>query len=390
MPDPTYVTIPDLTAATDGSIDDNLLLEAAIPDGGGYVSRKVTKGQLVADLKEDIENISGISDDVKTALLQIAQKVAYIDDDGQDYYDALYNALYPPAPPATLVSISAVYTQSGTVYDTDTLDSLKTDLVVTATYDDSTTATVTSYTLSGTLTEGTSTITVSYGGKTTTFTVNVTSQYTFYDYITMTYADNTILPTNCGILTDVPFSSEYTLETAVKYTSSTDRPSNIMGIRDGQTGTKQFGLFYNCSVGKLGYWYGGTDTTVDNRPLVRNQVNAIKVQPVGVSSTYPLNATLNVNGTDYDTGSTVTGETWKSWLGFFKYGISATQTSTNSSDRFQTIQIGETKIKDSSNNVLHDFKPAYDGEHYGLYDSVTGNFYYNSSYADKYTCGNWT
>ena len=117
----------------------------------------------------------GVSEDLKVALLQIAQKVAYIDEDGQDYYDALYDALYPPAPPATLVSISAVYTQSGTVYDTDTLDSLKADLVVTAHYDDSTSAVVTTYTLSGTLTAGTSTITVSYSGKTTTFTVTVTA-----------------------------------------------------------------------------------------------------------------------------------------------------------------------------------------------------------------------
>ena len=76
-----------------------------------------------------------------------------------------------------LVSISAAYTQSGTVYDTDSLDSLKTDLVVTATYDDTSSATVPAadYTLSGTLTAGTSTITVTYGGKTTTFTVTVTA-----------------------------------------------------------------------------------------------------------------------------------------------------------------------------------------------------------------------
>ncbi len=81
---------------------------------------------------------------------------------------------------ATLTSISAVYTQSGTVYDTDSLDSLKTDLVVTATYSDSTTATIaaTDYTLSGTLTEGTSTITVTYGGKTDTFSVTVTHAVT--------------------------------------------------------------------------------------------------------------------------------------------------------------------------------------------------------------------
>ena len=79
---------------------------------------------------------------------------------------------------ATVSSISALYTQSGTVYDTDSLDSLKSDLVVTATYVDQSTYTVPSaeYTLSGTLTAGTSTITVSYGGKTTTFTVTVTHQ----------------------------------------------------------------------------------------------------------------------------------------------------------------------------------------------------------------------
>lgn len=75
---------------------------------------------------------------------------------------------------ATVTSISAVYTQSGTVYDTDSIEDLRNDLVVTANYSDSTSATVTTYALSGTLTEGTSTITVSYGGKTTTFNVTVT------------------------------------------------------------------------------------------------------------------------------------------------------------------------------------------------------------------------
>lgn len=198
---------------------------------------------------------SGLTNDIKQALLQIATKVAYIDNDGRNYYYDLRNALYPPKPAtaitlntdtlsfselntaqqltatlvpidtsdiviwtssddtvasvnsygvvtalgygsatitatagnvsdtcsvsvvqASLVSISAVYTQSGTVYDTDSVDSLKTDLVVTALYDNQTTATVpsTDYTLSGTLTAGTSTVTVTYENKTTTFTVTVT------------------------------------------------------------------------------------------------------------------------------------------------------------------------------------------------------------------------
>ena len=77
---------------------------------------------------------------------------------------------------ASLTGITATYTQSGTVYNTDTLDSLKADLIVVANYSDSTTRTLSDsdYTLSGTLEVGTSTITVSYGGKTTTFNVTVT------------------------------------------------------------------------------------------------------------------------------------------------------------------------------------------------------------------------
>lgn len=116
--------------------------------------------------------LGGLTDEAKQALLNCLAHVAWIDEDGQDYYDALESALYPPT---NLSSISCVYTQSGTVYDTDSLNDLKTDLVVTAHYSDSSTATVTTYTLSGTLTVGTSTITVSYGGKTTTFNVTVTS-----------------------------------------------------------------------------------------------------------------------------------------------------------------------------------------------------------------------
>jgi len=194
-----------------------------------------------------------LNDQIKNAILQCFENVAWVNDQGQQYYNALRDLFFPPVVvstltavldqgervfhtgedvnvikdyltvtaeltdgalitvPATryvltgslsqdgpntiivtymnasttitvnavtinLVSISAVYTQSGTVYNTDTLDSLKSDLVVTATYDDSSTATVPSadYTLSGTLTERTSVITVTYEGLTSTFNVTVT------------------------------------------------------------------------------------------------------------------------------------------------------------------------------------------------------------------------
>ena len=121
---------------------------------------------------------NGVSDDLKVALLQLASKVAYIDDQGQQYYDDLYDALYPPK---TVVLITAVFEQGSTViYDDTALNDLKQYLTVTAKYDDNTTAILadSAYTLSGLLEAGTSTVTVAYNGLTTTFTVNVTARPT--------------------------------------------------------------------------------------------------------------------------------------------------------------------------------------------------------------------
>ena len=69
----------------------------------------------------------------------------------------------------TLTSISATYTGGNVNVGTE-LTSL-TGITITATYSDNTTSIVNGYTLSGTIAEGTNTITVTYQGKTTTFTV---------------------------------------------------------------------------------------------------------------------------------------------------------------------------------------------------------------------------
>lgn len=115
----------------------------------------------------------GLTEEVKQALLNCFQKVAYIDDDGRVYHQALYDALYGTQ--KVLTSIAASYTQSGEVLTTDSLDSLRKDIVVTAYYDDSTFDTVSDYSLSGNLTAGTSTVTVYYNGMTDTISVAVTA-----------------------------------------------------------------------------------------------------------------------------------------------------------------------------------------------------------------------
>lgn len=142
----------------------------------GSPSQEAINTAVAAYIEDHPGALSPLSAATKAALLQIAEKVAYIDEHGQDYYNALDAALNARA----LLQITAVYTQSGTVYDTDSLESLEADLVVTAYYDDGTSAVIASgYTLSGELTVGTSTVTVTYSEKTATFDVTVTAAPTY-------------------------------------------------------------------------------------------------------------------------------------------------------------------------------------------------------------------
>jgi hypothetical protein len=252
-------------------IDDTLSVAGAAADA------KAT-GDAIDELKSAIDD-AGLTDEAKEALLACFANVAWIGDDGQDYYDALEEALYNttwaitnnltncttsneatavtkggaysatitasagyvmtgatvsitmggnditataysngvisiPAVTGALVitisaaaktvsSITAVYAPSGTVYDTDTLDSLKDDLVVTATYDDTSTEVIPAadYTLSGSMSHGTQTITVTFSGATTTFTVTISEHWSYgiSDLNKVTGAFTTEASATCGV-----------------------------------------------------------------------------------------------------------------------------------------------------------------------------------------------
>lgn len=112
-------------------------------------------------------------DYIKQALLNLLAHVAYTDANGQQYYNELQAAMYMLA---GVTSITAVFDQGqNVIYDTDDLDTLRQYLTVTAEYEDGTSGTTNAYILSGTLTVGTSEITVSYGGQTATFEVTVST-----------------------------------------------------------------------------------------------------------------------------------------------------------------------------------------------------------------------
>lgn len=158
----TETPIAELPVLEEVSGDEKL----KIYDNG--VAKSVTLDKLMTG----IQSGQGLTEEIKVALLRLAQKVSYIDQNGQVYYDELYNALYPPA---AMLRITAAFNQgTHVIYDTDTLNSLRQYLTVTGLYSDGRTQLLSQYDLIGVLTEGTSTITVSYNSLLTDFEVSVT------------------------------------------------------------------------------------------------------------------------------------------------------------------------------------------------------------------------
>lgn len=141
--------------------------------------------------------IDGLSYAARAALMNLLLHVAYTDDQGREYYDALYDALFPDK---TLTGITATFNQgSAVIYDSDNLDALKPYLTVVATYDDMSTEVITNYTLAGELTTGTSTITVLFGGYSDTFDVTVTHatvQYSITNNLTDVTTNNPAVSIN--------------------------------------------------------------------------------------------------------------------------------------------------------------------------------------------------
>lgn len=200
--------------------------------GGGSVSSVNGKTGAVVLGAEDVGAMPSAAID---ALLALLSKVAYIDDDGQQYVDDLEDALYN----RTLSSISALFTQgSAAIYPSDSLDDLRQYLVVTAVYSDSTTKTITDYTLSGTLVEGTSTITAAYRDKTDTFDVIVSAGHaTGYTAFGDPTIVNNILTTAAGkgVRSNValdPGSSAWKVRTAIRFSALPTEFKNLIGGAD--------------------------------------------------------------------------------------------------------------------------------------------------------------
>ena len=128
---------------------------------------------------------AGLSENVKAALLTCFRHVAWTDEHGQNYYDALESALYADQYPKITATLNS---GTNTIYTDDDISSLKQYLTVKYYADRSSAGQIISandYTLTGTLTEGTSTMFVAYNNLTTVFTINgVVDFYNIWNWST--------------------------------------------------------------------------------------------------------------------------------------------------------------------------------------------------------------
>lgn len=269
-------------------------------------STNAATAQAAADHCDDVlesipQEYSALSTDVgklKSAMQPILTcfaNVAWTTPDGLEYYNALAAAINPPA---ELVSISAVYTQTGAVYVTDSLDDLRTNLLVTATYANTTTAVINGYALFGTLTEGTSTITVAYGGETTTFTVVVSDTALLYKLPQPTTFDGTTSTVIDSGVALVPYDRDFTIVTDFTPTNGSTRQHVFYA---GDIASPYNSIVLECK--KTTYVWGVTSysSSIETPNVTTDNPARIVIRHVSGSGKYNIICAAN--------GSLVRGET---------------------------------------------------------------------------------
>ena len=213
-----------------------------------------------------------LSKNVKNALLNLFAHVAYTDGNAQQYIDALISAW---GITATISAITAVFTQgSAVIMEGDDLDTLKAYLVVNGVYtvdEYSFEDEVTGYTLSGTLSEGESTITVTYNGMTTTFTVEVTptlpSAYKKVEWIGTTGTQAIMFPSI--IATTTAELEKYEFDIDFKFDQwQSNAATNIVAAFSSYGGCW---IGYNNNVGNIAMGTSSGMYFTDNQPTVRHQ-----------------------------------------------------------------------------------------------------------------------
>lgn len=385
------------TTVADGSITTAKLASGVIDQTltlSGVAADSAKVGQELSDLKSEISQ-GGLKDSIKSALIGLADAVAYKNSEiGASARQALYDALYEVG----ILSIRAIFAQgSNVVYTHDSLDSLKQYLTVIVNYDNDTSAGTTTYALSGELETGVSIITVSYGGKSTTFNVNVTegvpSTYTVYDYIQLNGTADSIAaaPARRIALNAQQDLDSLSLRVKLKLLDAVTNGNMIMGVRTSSAYADSYALYVSKPADQPTIQfvarskYQSCVKTVNN-----NEVFTFEFKNSSSSPSY-----MSINGEDEEFA-------WETPHpnpnGMTLFG-NATAGSTANLNIRNYIQIGEIELTDlNGDSAGHYFPVVRNSDNViGMYDLVTETLYTASttSYAinggsqSYYKVGNW-
>lgn len=370
----------------------------AVADAGiiGYYSTPASGGN---------GDQSGLSAEASALLITILRNGVYSADQS-DNITALATALgvteeeepdEPVVPEVTLSSISATYSGGDVAVGTAVTD--LTGIVVTAHYSDGTSETVTGYTLSGTIAEGSNTVTVSYGGKTTTFsvtgvaesggedepgdsTVEIPSDATRLAYIESTgtqYIDTEYQP---GANDEI----EMTMETAYAGTSAR---VDWFGVSDG---TDNFVLGTNLTTGFFGRT--GNNTRVSTPANVGETLFGGSTLKFTLKSRRYLHHSLNVNlaavdvyrtdGTIIPNAGFSTATVAQAVYNDIDANMYLFASNNNGTvERKSSMKLYECIFRDVNGAEVHHYVPVKDADNVVcLYDTVDKRYLYNAGTGD--------
>ena len=356
----TGIPATDLASGVIPSIDSELSSSSTNP-----VQNKVITEQ-VNSLSETIDSMANggeiLSADVKTALLNLFDHVVFTDGSAETYINALISAWTPSG---TLTDIDATFTQTGTVYNDDDLDTLRQYLVVKGTYSLNGTSyevDVNGYTLSGTLSVGTSTITVAFGGFTDTFSVTVTqrSEYTFYTKLIATgqeYIDPNLTETDLD-----GCSFEYKIKPNTNQNSS----GHVLSSQNNFVAFPQYNNSKRVILAKIA---GGSQVVVgsEGTPAWVNDEDITIIAYGDQDKSVYANGTKVINSVTPGSSSSSGNK-----YALFGYGGGASTSYYRFRGGFYYL-----KIYNSSNELIHHFVPAMkvSTNKIGVYDEVTESFF---------------
>ena len=246
------------------------LMEALIQSklGGGGGGGSVTPASVLAAMEGmDSEQqsdaraaigatdaLTSIPDDVKQSLLNCFAHVAWADDEGLQYFSDLQSALYD----GVLESISAVFDPGqDVIYDTAMLDDLRQYLTVTAHYSVAGDVVVNGYTLSGSLTVGTSVITVTYGSQSTTVSVTVVAYPPLWETEDQAFDGGNVVTnvTLCDEDRDWTIAYDVSLETNPSTSGSNASTYRLFRIQN-NAGTRYTLAFYKQAYNSTKFTFG--------------------------------------------------------------------------------------------------------------------------------------